>query len=147
MLGWKMVSLAVAALAQGAPSDWYHVDSASDHTSASFIDKANIRTNSAGNLEASMFSLLGKPDDGAFAYRFVVEFDCKEQRSRLLRVESFDVTHQSQGDEAIPDEWSIAAKGTQGGTIMAFVCSRGGSQPDKKSLGSALPWQAGRAFL
>ena len=146
MLGWVIAAL-VAAMPVQNTSDWYHVDSASDHANASFIDKANIRTNSAGNLEASMFSLLGKPDDGAAAYRFVVEFNCKAQQSRLLRVETFDANHQSQGDEAVPAEWSISAKGTQGSAILAFVCSRGGSQPDKKSLGSALPWEAGRAFL
>jgi hypothetical protein len=37
--------------------------------------------------------------------------------------------------------------GTQGGTILAFVCSGGKSLPNKKSLGSALPWEVGRSFL
>jgi hypothetical protein len=147
MLGWMTVTFAAAALAQAAPSDWYHVDSAQDHANASFIDKASIRANAAGNLEASMFSLLATPDQGVTAYRFTVEFNCKAQQSRLTRAESFDAKHQSDGGEAVPSEWSIAAKDTQGGTITAFVCSRGASQPDKKSLGSALPWETGRAFF
>jgi hypothetical protein len=147
MLGWMTATLAAALLAQAAPSDWYHVDSAHDHANASFIDKANIHANASGNLEASLFSLLATPDEGVSAYRFTVEFDCKAQRSRLIGAESFDARHQSDGGEAVPGEWGISAKDTQGGTIAAFVCSRGASQPDKKSLGSALPWETGRAFF
>ncbi len=146
MYGWMIAAFVALAPVQNA-SDWYHVDSASDRGNATFIDKANIRTNAAGNLEASMFALLAKPDEGIAAYRFIVEFKCKDLQSRMIRAEAFDVNHKSDGGEAVASEWGIASKDTQGSTITAYVCSRGASQPDKKSLGSALPWEAGRAFL
>ncbi|MDG2534549.1 hypothetical protein P6144_12885 [Sphingomonas sp. HITSZ_GF] len=147
MFGWIVVALAAVSPVQAAPSDWFHVDTASDHANASFIDRANIVPNKAGNLEASMFSLMAQVTDGDAAYRFTVEFDCKGQSSRLIRAEAFDGDRRSKGVEDIKTEWAVAAKGTQGGTILGYVCSRGGSLPDKKSLGSALPWETGRAFF
>lgn len=65
----------------------------------------------------------------------------------LVRAEAFDVNHQSRDGEAVQGDWSIPAKDTQGGTITAFVRSGGASLPAKKPLGSALPWEKGRAFF
>jgi hypothetical protein len=146
-LGLFAAALAVSALTQNAASDWFHVDSASDHSNASFIDKASIHPNAAGNLEASMFTLLAAINENVTGYRFTVEFDCTTQKSRLRTAQTFDLDHKPGNADEIPSEWTLNPEGSQGSTITKFVCSRGASKPAEKSLGSALPWEMGRAFL
>jgi hypothetical protein len=140
LAGWIAIALSLAAPAQSRPADWYHVDSASDRSSTSFIDLASLKTNAGGTTEATMFSVLAEADEGTVAFRFVVEFDCVGKKNRLLTGEAFDTKHQGGGAEDMGGDWDSVDKGSQGETILNFVCSKGASQADKKSLGAALPW-------
>jgi hypothetical protein len=139
--------LLAASAAPDAPPAWFHVDSAADHANANFIDKASIHPIAGGLVEATMFTLLAQPDDGTGAYRFRIAFDCASGRSRLVAAESYDATRKGDGMTDITTDWRQNEKGTQGDTVLRFVCSNGQSQPKKQSLGAALPWDSGRPFL
>lgn len=140
------IALSLAAIA--APgSDWYYVDADANGSNITFIDKASIRANEAGNTEAVMFSVLAQDDEGTAAYRFLVEFQCGAAKSRLVTGEMFDSALKSDGAADMGAEWEGTDPGTQGETILKFVCSKGSSQPGSTSLGDALPLAKGRALL
>jgi len=141
------IALSLAAFAPAPAQDWYYVDSDTGHANISFIDKASIRTNAGGNAEAAMFSVLAADEDGAAAFRFVIEVQCAAGKSRLMTGETFDSALKSSGADAMDSEWESVDPGTQGESIQKFVCSKGASMPESKSLGSALPLAKGRAML
>lgn len=133
--------------AAAADSDWYYVDADSKGSNITFIDKGSIRTNAGGFTEAAMFSVLAQDEEGISAYRFIVEFDCPANRSHLMTGEMFDSALKSDGPSDMGVEWEGTDPGTQGETILKFVCSKGASAPDSKSLGAAFPLAKGRAIL
>ncbi|MES2987393.1 MAG: hypothetical protein V4808_05780 [Pseudomonadota bacterium] len=139
--------MALATSAPAPASDWYYVDADSKGTNITFIDKSSIRTNSAGNTEAAMFSVLAADDQGTSAYRFIVEFQCEAAKSRLMTGEMFDPALKSDGPADMGADWEGTAAGSQGDTILQFVCTKGASRPDSNSLGDALPLAKGRAML
>ena len=143
----QMAALALSLGAFAPADDWYYVDADARGSNITFIDKTSIRTNAAGNTEAAMFSVLAKDTEGAAAYRFIVEFKCTEAKSRLVTGEMFDAALESDGAADMGAEWDGTDPGTQGETILKFVCSKGASVPASKSLGDALPLATGRAML
>lgn len=141
------LALSLAAAAPAPASDWYYVDADAKGTNITFIDKGSIRANAAGNTEAALFSVLAKDEDGAAAYRFVVEFQCAAAKSRLMTGEMFDAALKSDGAGDMGAEWEATDPGSQGETILKFVCTNGASATVDKSLGDALPLAKGRALL
>ena len=139
--------LLFAAAAPAHASDWYYVDSADDGSNISFIDKDSIVANAQGNLTATMYSVLAREEEGTVAFRFGLEVECKTLKSRLVTAESFDAALASQGVSDMGGEWAPTTKGTQGETVVEFVCSKGAAYPGSKSLGSAIPFQVGRRML
>ncbi|RYY28195.1 MAG: hypothetical protein EOP62_03035 [Sphingomonadales bacterium] len=141
-------SAVLALLFVAAPAhadDWYYVDASDDLSNISFIDKDSIKPNAAGNLLGAMYSVLSEEEDGVVAYRFLLEVDCKANKSRLTAAELFDAKMVSDGVSDMAGEWETVAAGTQGGAISGFICAKGvGNQP---SVGSALPFAKGRAML
>jgi len=140
-------ALALSLAAPAGMDDWYYVDADAGGANITFIDKASIRTNAAGNTEAAMFSVLATDEEGAAAYRFVVEYACATKRSRLLTGEMFDAALKSDGIEDMGADWEANDPGSQGDTIVAFVCTKGAGRSDSVSLGNALPLAKGRAML
>lgn len=144
----SLAAIALSLAAAAAPgSDWFYVDADSKGSNITFIDKASIRTNPAGNTEAALFSVLAKDVEGASAYRFIVEFQCSAAKSRLMTGEMFDATLKSDGAADMGADWEGTDPGTQGETILKFVCTKGASQSASQSLGDALPLAKGRAML
>lgn len=145
-----LIAAAAASLGLSAPAsaaDWFYVDASTGHTSASFIDKQSIVTDSSGKTKAAMFAVLSEEDEGAIAYRFVIEVDCAAQTSRLLTGEGFGKDKASQGVDQINGAWEPVDPRSQGGTITKFVCTRGESNPTSKSLGAAFPFEKGLQIL
>ena len=142
-----LAALALSFAAPALASDWYYVDSDKNGANITFIDKASIHTNAAGNTEAAMFSVLAKDEEGAAAYRFVVEFKCAEAKSRLVTGEMFDAALKSDGAADMGADWEGTDPGSQGETILKFVCTKGTGRADSVSLGDALPLAKGRAIL
>lgn len=140
------LTLALGAASAPAASDWRFADSSANGTNISFIDVDSIRVNAGGNTEAMIFSVLAKDDEGAVAFRFHVEFQCATGKSRLMTGEMFDSSLKSDGAEDMAGEWEGNAPGTQGDTLLKFVCSKGATG-DGKSLGSELPLAKGRIML
>jgi hypothetical protein len=136
----------LAAAMPAQASNWYYVDSASDQANITFIDKDSIKED-GGNLTAFMFSLLDQAEDGAAAYRFMVTFDCRGGRSRLLTGEMYDTARKPHGAEDMGADWETNAPGTQGSTIQNFVCSRGAKAAATDVAGSELPFDRGRVLL
>jgi hypothetical protein len=147
MLKTAAVVVLLAAAVPAQATDWYYVDSADDASNISFIDKDSIAATAQGALKATMYSVLAQEEDGAVAYRFAIEVKCGTRESRLMSAESFDPALASQGVSDMGGEWSPTDKGTQGETILNFVCSRGASSPGSKPLGSAYPFSIGRRML
>jgi len=144
----EFAAFAVALGAVAAPaSDWRYVDADARGANISFIDKDSIRTNTAGNIEAAMFSVLAQDDDGTAAFRFIVEFQCATGKSRLLTGEMFDAALKSSGPADMGADWEGNDPGTQGETILKFACSKGASMADGTSLGAELPLAKGRSIL
>lgn len=142
------IAILLAAAAPG-PADWYFVDSASDNQNISFMDQANIHESATGTLTAAMYSVLAEDQaDGTAAYRFTVEIDCTGHRSRLVTGEAFDVHQASHGEQRLDADWEAVTKGSQGESVETFVCSHGATRAaGSVSLGSALPFERGRAML
>jgi hypothetical protein len=130
----------LAASAPAQATDWYYVDSAVGFANVTFIDRDSIAKNADGNITGSMFSVLSEVEDGALAYRFVIEVDCEGKLSRLVAGEQFDAARKSQGVAEIGGDWEPVDPNTQGQTISAFFCTRGGSRPGEPSLGPAYPF-------
>lgn len=140
-------ALALSLAAPAPASDWYYVDADKQGANITFIDMASIHTNAGGNTEAAMFSVLAADSEGAAAYRFVVEFQCAANKSRLMTGEMFDGALKSDGPADMGADWEGTDPGSQGETILKFVCTKGAGRPDSKSLGDALPLAKGRAML
>jgi hypothetical protein len=141
------VLVLLAAAMPAHATDWYYVDSADDGSNISFIDKDSIVANAQGNLTATMYSVLAQEEEGTVAFRFGVEIECRTLKSRLVTAESFDTTLASQGVSDMGGDWTPTEKGTQGETVVEFVCSKGAAYPSSKSLGSATPFTIGRRML
>jgi hypothetical protein len=144
------LAAAAALLGLSAPAyaaDWYYVDASTQHTDASFIDMDSVVEDAAGKTRAAMFSVLAQVEEGAIAYRFIIELDCKANTSRLRSGEGFGPDKASLGVDEIPGDWEPTAPGSQGATISKFVCTRGASNPASKSLGAAFPFEHGRKIL
>jgi len=147
MLRLAGAALLMAVSTPAYASDWYFVAADEHYANISFIDKDSIHATADGNLSASMFSLLAKPEDNASAYRFEIEVNCGKQLSRLVSAEIYDEAHQPQGDEAMDGDWSPIAPDTQGAYVSAFICSKGQAGPDNVSAGHALPFDTGMTIL
>jgi hypothetical protein len=147
MLRLAGLGILLAAASPAQASDWRYVDSATDLANISFIDKDSIRANADGNLIGAMFSVMAQVEDGTSAYRFTIEVDCAGKRSRLLTGEMFDTVHKSQGESNIGGEWEGVDPGSQGQTIIDFICSKGASRAQEPSAGAALPFAKAAEML
>jgi hypothetical protein len=136
----------LAAAAPAHATAWYYVDSAKDLSNISFIDKDSVTTNADGNNEAMMYSVLAEVEDNAVAYRFKVEANCTNKTSRLISAEIFDPGLKSTGATEMMGDWEGSDPGTQGQTIIDFICSKGATATGA-ALGSALPFDKGRTML
>jgi hypothetical protein len=141
------LGILLAAASPAQATDWRYVDSATDLTNISFIDKDSIHANADGNMVAAMFSAMVKVEDGASAYRFTLEVDCAGKRSRLLTGEMFDAGHQSQGEANIGAAWEAVDPGSQGQTITDFICSKGASRAQEPSAGADYPFAKAAELL
>lgn len=147
MLRMAGAALLLIVAAPASAADWIYADSAADGANISFIDKDAIVPGEAGILRAPMFSLLAEEEEGASAYRFLVEADCTKKLTRLTTAEMFDIEHVSKGVETIASEWEAPASETQGETVLNFICTKGASAKGNPSMGSALPFDSGKALL
>ena len=146
MLKSAVLVLLLAAASPAHASDWFYVDSSKDLSNISFVDKDSIRQNADGNSVASMYSVLAEEEDGAVAYRFTIEVECRSRKSHLVAAEIFDPKLVSGGITDMNGDWEPVDPGTQGDTITAFICSKG-ANATVASAGSALPFDKGRAML
>lgn len=145
-LKFAALAAVLAAAAPAAASDWYYVDSANDYANISFIDKDGIKTNADGTLTGSMYSVLAEEDDGAVAFLFTIEANCAAKKTRMTHAEMFDPKLVSSGRLETGGDWESNDPGTQGETIMNFICAKG-ANATKPSVGSAMPFEKGRAML
>ncbi len=96
-------------------------------TAVRYFDPATIRKN--GNLRRiwQLNDLKERSRNGLLSVRFLVEYDCKEERLRTLSVTSFSGP-MATGEIIISnndaDQWQYAAPGTLGDYTIKFICSR-----------------------
>ena len=106
-------------------AEWVKVDETDEVVI--YVDPATIRKD--GNLRRiwEMQDLKARDLDGSLSRRALSEYDCKEERLRLLSLS----THSGQmamGKIIITvspsGKWDYAAPGTSGQTMLKFVCTR-----------------------
>lgn len=124
------MKMAILAVVLAAVSGWawaqQWVRVSRNALGVSYIDPGTIRINGDRRRYWHLVD-LEKPDrDGGLSYRFIVEIDCKEERSRPLQGATFRgrmldggilVSHHG------PFDWSYVAPGTPDAAAMRFVCS------------------------
>ena len=110
-----------------AHAEWVLVGSSSGGERQFYIDPATIRLTGQFRRVWSMVSFKKKDPDGMLSGRSLHEYDCKDERYRILSMTSFSETMLggsiiSTFDE--PGKWSYIAPDTVALTILREVCAK-----------------------
>lgn len=115
----------ISLVAAPAWADWVPMSESDDP--ATYIDPATVRKD--GNLRrASMLeNLKQKGKFGELSRQTLVEYDCKEERSRTLSY-SLHSEPMSGGQLLLTNDyygrWTAIVSGTDGAFALYFVCTR-----------------------
>lgn len=92
----------------------------------SYIDVTSIKTIN-GYIRAWSLQNRNKPTkSGEYSFKALEEYDCKLDRTRIISLIAYK-GQMGSGDGTTSNgigEWEYPAPGTNGGTILKFVCSR-----------------------
>lgn len=117
--------LLLAAMSPGAMAEWVQV-AESDKT-VYYIDPATIRKNGNFRRYWSILDLKQPGKDGEMSMRALVEYDCKEERSRHLSA-TVHSKPMASGEILIssssPLDWDYIAPGTIFKYVFEFLCAR-----------------------
>jgi len=119
-----VLCLLLALAAAPAWAEWVKVSETDD--SVFYIDPATIRKD--GNLRRvwTINDLKQRQKDGEMSRRFLNEYDCKEERSRILSISEH--SDPMAGGKTLVSEskpiWSHVPPGTPSQTMMRIVCAK-----------------------
>lgn len=120
-----ILTMLLAVVSGGAMAEWVKV---SENDAAFFyIDPATIRRNGDFRRVWEMRNMKKIDKDGVMSVRALMEYDCKEERSRIL-----SISHHSEpvlggkmllsGDD--PSTWRYVAPGTVFEDTFKIVCAK-----------------------
>ena len=121
-------ALAIFALAAPAPAlaDWVKV--IETDVVVQYVDPTTITKNGDLRKAWRLQDFKSPTPDGKQSLRILGEYDCKEERMRILFGSSYSGPMAS-GDSLFlgggnVDDWDRAPAGTMGELVLKFVCSR-----------------------
>lgn len=93
-----------------------------------YLDPTTIRRNGTIRRVWALTNLKQRdPQDGEMSRRSLVEYDCKEERTRTIQ-QTLHAEQNALGNvirtSNLPGAWEFIAPGTIGDTALKFVCSR-----------------------
>ena len=124
----RILKIVCASVAAPDLAKWVKVDAAVDGSFTYYIDPASIRKD--GNLRKvrEIQNLNQRDEEGEMSRRLLSEYDCKEERSRILAISSHSepmaggVTLLSENYS--DDKWSAIPPDSVSETILKRVCAK-----------------------
>lgn len=122
----KILLLTLILLATGSAwAEWVRVDET--HIASMYIDPSTIRRDGNFRKVWELQDLKQRDKTGWLSSRYRIEYDCKEERGRIL---SFSTHSDSMagGDTLLLDAtvrtWYDVAPNTPGETLLKIVCAK-----------------------
>ncbi len=107
---------------------WAEWVSTSDSTQAVYyLDLAIVRKDDNLRKVWELTDLKAREPKGELSYRTLIEYDCKEGRSRHLSISAHAgpmATGKALFSGSAPGKWDYAAPGTAAGATLSLVCAR-----------------------
>jgi hypothetical protein len=118
-----IVTLLLLTATVRAWAEWMEYAELVDRTY--YIDTTTIRNNGDLRRVWELRDMKHSGPDGIISFRFLVEYDCKEARSRWLQAQGF--SRPMAGGEILlrmntPGEWEYVAPATVGKVAFEMVC-------------------------
>lgn len=115
----------ITLLAAPAWADWMLVED--DGDVAIYIDPATTQKNDQFRRVLAVQDLKEKGKDGEMSRRILMEYDCKEQRSRTLST-SFHSEPMAGGKTLLSNDyytrWTTLVSGTDSSVPLRYVCAQ-----------------------
>lgn len=115
----------IALLAAPAWADWVLVED--DGDMAVYFDPATTQKNDQFRRVLAVQDLKQKGKDGEMSRRILMEYDCKEQRSRTLSTSSHSEP-MAGGKSLLSNDyysrWTAVVSGTDSSVPLKYVCAQ-----------------------
>jgi len=121
LLGGVLLLLAAGP----AWAEWVLIDE-SEYANT-YVDPATIKKDGYVRRAWVLHSRKSPDKDGDLSYKGLEEFDCKQEKGRVLQVDYFSGkmgTGRRTGSSNRPEDWGYFAPDSAGGTMLKFLCSR-----------------------
>jgi len=118
-----ILSVLMAAMSTGAMAEW--VGYAESKTTAFYLDPATIRKDDNFRKVWSVQDLKQRHKNGEMSLRLLQEFDCKEDRFRILSYSKHSgpmVSGEILGSQSSPSKWEYIPPETISNTLLEIVC-------------------------
>ncbi len=121
----RILLILLALVAAPAWAEWVAMGETADIVA--YIDPATIKKD--GNLRRiwQLHELKQRDKDGTMSKRALVEYDCKEERQKVLSLSSHSepwVGGKVLGSGSITSEWQYIAPNTTAAAILKIVCAK-----------------------
>lgn len=122
-----IIKIAIAfTIATPAWADWVQLSESANGT-VSYIDPSTIRKNGNFRKVWGLQNFRDRNSDGVMSMRALDEFDCIEERSRLLSI-SVHSEHMAEGvmlySGTPPSDWKFIPPGSASAYILKIVCAK-----------------------
>lgn len=122
-----ILMLLLAAMSTGAMAEWVEVIRSTDGNSVYYIDPATIRKDGKFRRVWVIEDLKQRHRDGEMSRRVLQEFDCKDERIRVLSLSEH--SESMAGGQVListsePGKWTYGAPGTVGEIFLTLVCGK-----------------------
>lgn len=120
-----LLCLMLAVIAAPASAEWVKLRETDD--AVFYIDPATIRKNGNFRRIWNLQDLKRRDPYGVMSRRMLYEYDCTNERSKVLSISSHYDRMGGGGTYASgsgPDEWDYIAPGTVLNTVLRIVCKK-----------------------
>lgn len=119
------LALVLAVISSGAWADWLRMGE-NEEDVVFYVDPATIRRNGSLRRVWIIHDLKARDKNGAMSIRLFSEYDCKEERVRILTVTAHagPMASGSILASAGNGDWEYSAPGTGNAYVLKYLCAR-----------------------
>ena len=121
----RLLGVLLVLVAQPAIAQWVKVSVTDGQTV--YVDPDTIKRIGEVSRALEMADLSHPGPNGARSMRILSEYDCQEQKSRMLQITAFSGAMGSGtivGIENKPTEWSYTPPKTSAASLLQYACKR-----------------------
>lgn len=123
----KTIAALAMVLSFSAQAEWERIGKSSDGIT-SYLDYATIKKTRNGYRAWTLYDQSTRDKYGDLSAVMLDEYDCKEERTRILQFRSFYGHMGTEGIHSVQDatgQWSYPMPETTGETLLKAVCRAG----------------------